>query len=153
MQMSEREATPPEATRSGTTPLYQGGAAQHPLPDGGGTAPEYSTTPEYSTRPVAFRRPDPLAGLLLLLAGVAAGISLFLDWLAGRRSTGLDLVRAGFGDLGGLFSSGLWQPLMIVLGGGLLFLPRPGGGCYAPSACWCPCRPGRTAPSASSPWS
>jgi hypothetical protein len=122
MQMSERDATPPEATRSGTTPLYQGGAAQHPLPDGGGTAPEYSTTPEYSTRPVAFRRPDALAGLLLLLAGVAAGISLFLDWLAGRRSTGLDLVRAGFGDLGGLFSSGLWQPLMIVLGGGLLFV-------------------------------
>src|SRR3954454_25017627 len=121
MHMSERDTTPPEATRPGTTPLYQGGAAPHPPPDGGGTAPEHSTTPEYSTTPVAFRRPDALAGLLLLLAGVAAGISLFLDWLAGGRSTGLGQVRAGFGDFGGLFSSGLWQPLMIVLGGGLLF--------------------------------
>src|SRR3954468_19456545 len=97
MQMSERDATPPEATRSGTTPLYQGGAAQHPLPDGGGTAPEYSTPPESSTRPVAFRRPDALAGLLLLLAGVAAGISLFLDWLGGPRATGLGLVPGALG--------------------------------------------------------
>src|SRR3954463_4583966 len=106
MQMSERDTTPPEATRPGTTPLYQGGAAPHPPPDGGGTAPEHSTTPEDSTTPVAFRRPDALAGLLLLLAGVAAGISLFLDWLAGRRSTGRDLGRAGVGDLGGLLTAG-----------------------------------------------
>src|SRR3954447_19179239 len=102
MQMSERDTTPPEATRSGTTPLYQGGAAQHPLPDGGGTAPEYSTTPEESTRPAAFRRADAVAGLLLRLAGVAVGISLCLAGMAGRRSTGLDVLRAGFGDLDGL---------------------------------------------------
>ena len=43
--------------------------------------------------------------------------------LAGERDvSGWGLVRNGFDDLGGAFSSGLWQPLVIVLGGGVLFL-------------------------------
>jgi hypothetical protein len=71
---------------------------------------------------VAIRGPDSLGGLLLILAGVAAAVSLLLDWLKGHDVSGLGLVRKGFADLGGAFGSGLWQPLAIVLGGGVLFL-------------------------------
>jgi hypothetical protein len=80
------------------------------------------TTPEYSARPVAFRGPESLGGLLLILAGVAAGISLLLDWLADDDISGWGLVRDGFDDLGGSFSTGMWQPLAVVLGGGALFV-------------------------------
>jgi hypothetical protein len=77
-------------------------------------------------QPVAVRRADPLASLLLLLAGIAAGVSLILTWLPHSTLTGLDLVRRGMPDLehhfGRLFSNGLWQPLAIVYGGGVLFL-------------------------------
>jgi hypothetical protein len=101
VQMSE--PTPPGATAST------------------GSSPE-STEPNYSDRPVAFRGPDSLGGLLLILAGIAAAISLVLDWLAGRDGTGWDLVRDGLGDLGDMFDTGLWQPLAIVLGGGVLLV-------------------------------
>lgn len=88
------------------------------------TAP--GTTPQYSTQPVAVRRPDALGSLLLLLAGIAAGISLLLTWLPHSRLTGLDLVRQGFSlllhHLGRLVSSGMWQPLVVVLAGGALFV-------------------------------
>lgn len=90
----------------------------------GATAPVYtdSTAPPYSDRPVALRGPESLGGLLLILAGVAAAISLMLDWLADDDISGWSLVRNGFSDLGGVFDTGLWQPLAIVLGGGVLFV-------------------------------
>lgn len=119
--MTERQDTSP-------------GAA--PVPDGAATASGASTatTPDYSSRPVAVRRPDVLGGLLLLLAGVAAGVSLVLRWVDGDGATGRDLVRRGFTELGDgvgtLVDSGFWQPLTVVLGGAvllvlglLLFLP------------------------------
>ena len=81
-----------------------------------------ATAPTYDDRPVAFRGPESLGGLLLILAGIAAGISLLLDWLKDDDVSGWGLVRAGFDDLGDAFDSGLWQPLVIVLGGGVLFL-------------------------------
>ncbi len=81
-----------------------------------------TTTPVYSAEPVAYRGPESLGGLLLILAGIAAGISLLLDWLADDDATGLDLVRDGLDDVWGSFSDGLWQPLAIVLGGGVLFV-------------------------------
>jgi hypothetical protein len=80
------------------------------------------TTPPYSARPVAIRGPESLGGLLLILAGLVAAVSLVLHWIADRDVSGWGLLRQGFDDLGGAFSSGLWQPLVIVLGGGLLFL-------------------------------
>ncbi|MPR00261.1 hypothetical protein GB931_20540 [Modestobacter sp. I12A-02628] len=84
-----------------------------------------ATAPQYRSNPVAFRRPDVLAGLLLLLAGVAAGVSLVLDWLPDGR-TGTDLVRTGVDQVRTSFSdvvdSGFWQPLLVVLGGGALAL-------------------------------
>jgi len=83
------------------------------------------TQPEWSDRPVVVRRADTLAGLLLLLVGFAAGTSLLVVWENGGPS-GMDLARAGFTDLsddaGRLWETGSWQPLAVVLGGGVLFL-------------------------------
>ena len=88
---------------------------------GGGTPPE-ATAPPYSARPVAFRGPESLGGLLLILAGIAAGVSLLLDWLKDDDISGWGLLRNAFDDLGDAFGSGLWQPLFILLGGGVLFV-------------------------------
>jgi hypothetical protein len=81
------------------------------------------TEPPYSTDPVAIRRADPLAGLLLLLAGMAAGVSLLVVWVR-SGDPGLDLVRAGVDDVrdGSLWSTGSWQPLAVVFGGAALFV-------------------------------
>lgn len=85
-----------------------------------------ATAPDYSPRPVAVRRPDGLGGLLLVLAGIAAAVSLLLRWLDADDATGLDLVRRGLDDLGvGLgepIDTGFWQPLAIVFGGAVLFV-------------------------------
>ena len=67
------------------------------------------------TAPVAVRRADTLAGLPLLLAGMAAGVSLLVVWVNGG-ATGLELVRDGLAD------AGSWQPLAVVGGGVVLFL-------------------------------
>ena len=85
-------------------------------------APAGTTAPAYSTRPVAARRPDGLAGLVLILAGIVAAASLLVTWLPHSQATGWSLLRAAFRDLGGVFDTGLWQPLAIIVGGGLLFL-------------------------------
>ena len=92
------------------------GATAASVPPPGGTAVSYSD------EPVARRGPDSLGGLLLILAGIAAAISLVLDWLADRDGTGLDLVRDGFEDLDAIIDNGLWQPMAVVLGGGVLLL-------------------------------
>jgi hypothetical protein len=112
----------PYGSGGGSTAYPGPAASQYPpgyAPQGD---PSTATAPEYSTRPVAYRRPDILAGLLLILAGVAAAISLVLHWVKGSKATGLDLVREGFRSLSHLVSTGFWQPLVIVLGGGVLFL-------------------------------
>jgi hypothetical protein len=123
--MSDRHDTTPGipavgAPPAGTGPVSGSGAHAYPAEE------NHYTAPQYTTQPVAVRRPDVLAGLLLLLAGGAAAVSLFLDWLPGKNITGLDLVRDGFSafarSTGNGFSSGLWQPLMVILGGGVLAL-------------------------------
>ncbi len=81
-----------------------------------------ATTPAYSNEPVAYRGPESLGGLLLILAGIAAAISLVLDWVADVDGTGWNLVREGFDDLGDIIDTGRWQPLAVVLGGGVLFV-------------------------------
>jgi hypothetical protein len=111
--------------RDRTTPGIDrvGGSGAHGY---AGTGENYYTSPHYSTRPVAVRRPASLAGLLCILAGIAAGVSLLLRWLDGTPDRGWDLVRRGFTELGDGFgqltSSGFWQPLAVVLGGGVLFV-------------------------------
>jgi hypothetical protein len=126
--MTEREQPPPH----GSTAVGAGGVGSgtHGVSSGAhgpvGSPENYYTTPKYSTTPIALRRPDAFTALMLVLAGVAAAVSLFLNWLSGEDENGLDLVRRGFetlGDgLGEVFTTGFWQPLTIVLGGGLLFL-------------------------------
>ncbi len=113
--MTERDPV-----RPGTSPGQHVGATAYPASEDPFSTGH--TAPQYSGRPVAFRGPESLGGLLLILAGVAAGISLLLDWLADEEETGLDLVQDGLADVGGAFSDGLWQPLAIVLGGGVLFV-------------------------------
>ena len=139
--MSEREQFPSAGTR-GTddwreqtipgiqpipAPVAGGGPgyAPGPPPLPPGYAPRPAT--ESSTTLVRVRRADSLASLLLLLAGIAAGVSLLLRWLPGSDLTGWDLVDRGFDDLGGggaeaLFARGFWQPMAVVLGGAVLFV-------------------------------
>ncbi|MGY1784078.1 hypothetical protein [Geodermatophilus sp. SYSU D00698] len=92
----------------------------------GQAGPNPYTTPSYSDRPVPVRGPDSLGGLLLILAGIAAAVSLPLRWLARAGDTGWGLVGRGFDEadagFGALVDSGFWQPLAVVLGGGVLFL-------------------------------
>jgi hypothetical protein len=113
-----------EQTTPGTDPVGAGGGSVAGT-GGYGRTGAY-TQPNYSTKPVAVRGPSSLAGLLLILAGIAAGVSLLLRWLERSNDIGWDLVRRGFDDLGGgfraLVDSGFWQPLAVVLGGGVLLL-------------------------------
>ncbi|WP_209309081.1 hypothetical protein [Blastococcus sp. CT_GayMR16] len=88
----------------------------------GSQAPPDATSPQYYDRPVAVRGPESLGGLLLILAGIAAAVSLLLDWLRDDDVSGWGLLRNAFDALGDAFSSGLWQPLAILLGGGVLFV-------------------------------
>jgi hypothetical protein len=116
--MSERDQRPHET-------------GAHRSPVAGATAYGASpatdpTLPRYSAASTPLKRQDPVAALLLLVAGIAAGISLLLPWLADDEVTGLTLVKDGFTMLGvgvgEVMSTGYVQPLTIVLGGGVLFL-------------------------------
>ncbi len=136
-------AVPPgdwrEQTTPGITPVGGGGASA--VGPGAYGQPGYGQ-PTYGqpahgqpgpggygqpARPVAVRGPASLAGLLLILAGLAAAVSLALRWLTDRTDIGLDLVRRSFDDYGvggftSVFDSGYWQPPAVVLGGGVLLL-------------------------------
>ena len=126
--MTEREQTPPHGSTA--VGAGQSGSGTHGVSSGAhgpvGTPENYYTAPKYSTTPIALRRPDAFAALMLVLAGIAAAVSLFVNWLSTEDESGLDLVRRGFdtfGDgIGEVFSTGFWQPLFVVLGGGLLFV-------------------------------
>lgn len=114
--MSERELPPATtADRPG-----EGGATAS------GVAVPDATVPPYSSDSMAEKRQDPVASLVLLVAGIAAGLSLLLPWLADEDVTGLTLTKdavAALGDgLGELIGTGYVQPLTIVLGGVVLFL-------------------------------
>ncbi|RZU33123.1 hypothetical protein [Blastococcus saxobsidens] len=110
--MTERQQEP--TTRA--FPVAGASAAgAHPAADD-------ATAPSWATERVVFRRPDALAGVLLVLAGITAGASLLLRWLADDDANGLEWVGRAFGELGDLVGTGLWQPLVIVLGGAMLLV-------------------------------
>jgi hypothetical protein len=75
---------------------------------------------------VVLKRPDRFAGGALVLAGVAANVSLLLSWSTGEGPTGLVLLQRSVEGLGSgvveWASSGVWQPFVVVLSGGLLVL-------------------------------
>jgi hypothetical protein len=79
---------------------------------------------EPAVRMVVRRRADLVAGAALALAGVAANVSLWLPWVARQDQTGLVLirqaVRAARVGPAELLRGGLWQPVTIVLCGGVL---------------------------------
>jgi hypothetical protein len=79
-----------------------------------------------AVRLVVLRRPDRLAGAALVLAGIASAVSLALPWVRGEREAGLPLLLRGLEGLDAgwaeFLRSGLWQPVAIVLGGGVLLL-------------------------------
>jgi hypothetical protein len=72
---------------------------------------------------VFLKRADRVAGGALVLAGVAANVSLSLSWSAGAGPPGLSLVRRGVefleAGVGESIYAAVWQPLVIVLSGGL----------------------------------
>jgi hypothetical protein len=83
-----------------------------------------ATQPDYRDAPVLVRGADSLAALLLLLAGIAAGVSLLVVWVHGG-TTGLELVRDGLDDLADpqrLADRDTWEPLAVVAGGAVLFV-------------------------------
>ena len=124
--MSEREQPPPTAAY----PTVGSGATAHDTTAHDAahetTPSPGATTPQYSSAPTPAKRQDPVASLLLLVSGIAAGLSLLLPWLADDDVTGLTLVKdavTAMGDgVGELVGTGYIQPLTIVLGGGVLFL-------------------------------
>jgi hypothetical protein len=67
---------------------------------------------------------DPVAGTLLLVAGAAGGMSLFLPWVQHGGELGLTLLRLGVAsaDVSALARSGLLLPVAVAVGGGVLFL-------------------------------
>jgi len=75
---------------------------------------------------VVVRRADRFGACALVLAGVAANVSLSLSWAPGQGPTGLSLVERGvegFGLGSGDWTLGaVWEPFAVVLGGGLLVL-------------------------------
>lgn len=126
--MSERdESTRAFPVAGGAARPGWGGAPSGSGADGATAvdpATDPATRPDYSTRPARVRRPDVVGGLLLLLAGAAAGLSLVLPWVQGRDDDGLGLVRRGIESAraGDLVSTGYWQPLAVVGGGALLLV-------------------------------
>jgi hypothetical protein len=77
-------------------------------------------------RLVAVRRQDGTAGSLLLVAGAAGLMSLFLPWKQHGSELGVTLVRRGFdfagSDLQQLVTGGLLLPMGVAIGGGVLFV-------------------------------
>lgn len=77
---------------------------------------------------VVLRHPDAAAGSLLLVAGAAGGVSLFLPWVRHGEALGLTLVQQGV-DLAGsgsgmaaLAGSGLLLPIGTSAAGAVLFV-------------------------------
>lgn len=80
----------------------------------------YDQTSACAAEPVAVRRADTLAGLLMVLAGAAIGVSLLLEWFLDR--TGYDFFEVALDNADSFFSDGIWQPLVVVSGGAVLLL-------------------------------
>jgi hypothetical protein len=79
-----------------------------------------------AAHPVVLRRSEWAGGVALVLAGIGAAVSLALPWWRGADATGVTLLEQGLGVLrsgvGPLGRSGLWQPVVVVLGGGVLLV-------------------------------
>ena len=124
---SESSIPPPPDVSEESEPLLLGFPAEvdtDDVPYVGPELPDATVVREPALRMVVRRRADLVAGAALAFAGVAANVSLWLPWVADQDQTGLVLirqaVRAGRAGLGELLGGGLWQPVAIVLCGGVL---------------------------------
>jgi hypothetical protein len=77
-------------------------------------------------RLVVVRRGDPVAAAALVIAGVAAVMSLWVPWRRGDPALGAELVRRGLEEarsgMAGFVSGPLWPTVAVVVGGGILLL-------------------------------
>lgn len=71
-----------------------------------------------------LRTVDASAGSLLMVAGAAGGMSLFLPWMQHGQELGLSLARRGVESAGieELLRNGLALPLAVPMAGGVLFV-------------------------------
>jgi hypothetical protein len=115
-----RPSRPP--TRAETEPTILGFAAE----SGPEQGDDGRAALDQEARLRVLRRSDPLAGGLLVCAGIAANVSLWLSWVSGEPQTGMSLVRSGFQVLrAGVVEplrTGRWPGLTVVLSGGVLVL-------------------------------
>ena len=106
-------------------PTILGLPAEYPEEDDGAVGTAGDARPAVSAELTVLRRPDLPAAAALVLAGVAANVSLLLSWPPGHGATGLVLVQRGIQGIrsgsGGL-EDAYWQPPVVVLSGGLLVL-------------------------------
>ncbi|MGY1704570.1 hypothetical protein ACI79C_08355 [Geodermatophilus sp. SYSU D00697] len=102
-----------------------GGVAVAERPPPAATGPR-AGAPDVTRGLVALRRADRVGAAALLLAGLAAGLGLWLPWGRGAGTAGLVPVLEAFGTLGTgsgeLPGSDVWAPLVVVAGGAVLFL-------------------------------
>jgi hypothetical protein len=110
-----------------TGPMILGFPAEEPAETDATETPAADDGPDvlpFTRAPGVLKRIDRAGAAALVLAGVAANMSLLLPWTSGNGPTGLALVqhsiealRSGAGDPA---DTGLWQPLVVVVSGGLL---------------------------------
>jgi hypothetical protein len=103
-------------------PTLLGFPAEYPEDD---AAPPTEASADVAPEPSlhAVKRADPFAAGALVLAGVAANVSLLLSWGPGAGPTGLSLVQRGIDAVGSgvqAVQDVVWQPSVVVLCGGLL---------------------------------
>lgn len=105
-------------------PTILGFPAEYADDDGAGE-PAGDTSLDLTRGLTVVRRADPVGAGILVLAGVAANVSLLLSWSPGAGPSGLTLVQRGIevfraGPVG--LQGTYWQPPVVVLSGGLLVL-------------------------------
>lgn len=123
-------AIPPAGLVDADEPTILGFPVDHETASGPFPALEAPPAPETAlerqVRVVTLPRADPLAGITLVLAGIAAAASLLVPWRAGDPETGSSLVRGGLAAVGSGMGdhgrSAVWEPPAIVIGGALLLL-------------------------------
>ena len=116
-------ATSPTGVPVEGEPTILGFPAEFAEEDDEPARPSGETALDAAPELTVVRRPDPVGAAALVLAGVAANVSLLLSWSPGEGPTGLSLVqhgvealRSGSNGLQGFF----WQPPVVVVSGGLL---------------------------------
>jgi hypothetical protein len=118
------ELPPPASTADDLTLLGFPAELEQDPPEQPETAVDVEPADRDALR--AVRRPDGSAGSLLLVAGAAGVLSLFLPWVHHQEQLGVSLVRHAM-DLGArgvaeILRMGAVLPLVVAAGGGVLFL-------------------------------